>query len=226
MKQIALDIGLEPAATLRNFVAGPNQAAVDQLQSWLGGEPLSKAPVPCYLWGERGTGKTHLLSALTHAVRKSNGRVGQLDAATLQPVSFEPSWSLVVMDDVQHYSAALQHAAFNWFINAQTHHCRILAAGDLPPADLPLREDLRSRLGWGDVFQLHPLGEAQQRAVLRQSAHDRGLALGDEVMDFLLSRFSRDLGSLMGLLDLLDAYAMQTQRAISIPLIKSMLENS
>jgi len=45
------------------------------------------------------------------------------------------------------------------------------------------------------------------------------------VMDFILHRFSRDLGSLMQLLDHLDAYALQTQRAITIPLIKSMLEN-
>jgi DnaA family protein len=44
-------------------------------------------------------------------------------------------------------------------------------------------------------------------------------------MDFMLNRFSRDLGSLTLLLDQLDGYALQTQRAITIPLIKSMLEN-
>ena len=41
----------------------------------------------------------------------------------------------------------------------------------------------------------------------------------------MLTRFSRDLGHLMQLLDRLDGYALQTQRAITIPLIKSMLEN-
>jgi DnaA family protein len=75
------------------------------------------------------------------------------------------------------------------------------------------------------VFQLQLLGEAERRAVLRQEADARGVFLGDEVMDFILHRFSRDLGSLMQLLDHLDAYALQTQRAITIPLIKSMLEN-
>jgi DnaA family protein len=44
-------------------------------------------------------------------------------------------------------------------------------------------------------------------------------------MDFMLRRFSRDLSSLMLLLDQLDAYALRTQRAITIPLIKSMLED-
>ena len=124
---------------------------------------------------------------------------------------------------------AQQATAFNWFVNAISPASGsqrwVLAAGDLPPADLPLRDDLRSRLGWGHVFQLQLLGEAERRAVLRQEAEARGVALGDEVMDYMLRRFSRDLGSLMQLLDHLDRYALQTQRAITIPLIKSMLEN-
>ncbi len=96
---------------------------------------------------------------------------------------------------------------------------------ELPPADLKLREDLRTRLGWGHVFQLQVLSEPERRAVLRQEADARGIFLGDDVMDFMLTRFSRDLGSLMQLLDQLDSYALQTKRAITIPLIKSMLEN-
>ena len=93
-------------------------------------------------------------------------------------------------------------------------------------ADLKLRDDLRSRLGWGHVFGLKPLDEADRRAVLRHAALARGLALTDEVMDFMLHRFSRDLGSLMALLTLLDGYALQTKRAITIPLIKSMMDNA
>jgi DnaA family protein len=73
---------------------------------------------------------------------------------------------------------------------------------------------------------LQLLGESERRAVLRQSADARGVFLGDEVMDFMLTRFSRDLGSLLELLDLIDEYALQTKRAITIPLIKSMMEES
>jgi DnaA family protein len=69
------------------------------------------------------------------------------------------------------------------------------------------------------------LGEAERRAVLRQEADARGVFLGDEVMDYMLSRFSRDLGSLMQLLDQLDAFALRTQRAITIPLLRTMLES-
>ena len=133
------------------------------------------------------------------------------------------------MDDVDAYSAVQQHAAFNWFVHAmapgQGQQRWVLAAGALPPSHLNLREDLRTRLGWGHVFQLKVLDEAQRRAVLRQQAEARGVFLKDEVMDYILNRFSRDLGSLMGLLDQLDQYALREQRGISIPLIKSMLSD-
>ena len=91
---------------------------------------------------------------------------------------------------------------------------------------MPLREDLRTRLGWGHVFQLHALGEAARRSVLRRAADERGVFLSDEVMDYMLTRFARDLASLMQLLQQLDAYALRTQRAVTIPLIKSMLDGA
>jgi DnaA family protein len=146
----------------------------------------------------------------------------------LEPPPFDERWAAVFLDDCQLYTAVQQHAAFNWFVNATSSDGQprsVLAAGLLPPADLKLREDLRTRLGWGHVFQLQALTDAERRAVLRQQADARGVFLGDEVMDFILTRFSRDLASLMQLLDRLDGYSLQTQRPITIPLIKSMLES-
>ena len=155
--------------------------------------------------------------------------MGWLDIDTPPRTPFNEHWDAVLLDDVHLYDTELQHTAFNWFVNAvapANGRARpVLAAGLLPPADLPLREDLRTRLGWGHVFELHVLPETEMRAVLRRAADARGVFLSDEVMNFVLGRFSRDLGSLMQLLDHLDCYALQTQRAITIPLIKSMLQN-
>jgi DnaA family protein len=223
MKQIALDIGLTRGPTLTNFFAGPNEPALRHLQLWAGS--ATRSPVPTYLWGADGSGKTHLLQAVAASLREQGATVGWLDASLHEPPAFDERWAAVLMDDVHLYTAVQQHAAFNWFVNAQTLQRGVLAAGLLPPADLQLREDLRTRLGWGHVFQLIVLTEPERRAVLRQAADARGVFLGDDVMDFMLTRFSRDLGSLMQLLEQLDAYALQTQRAITIPLIKSMLEN-
>ncbi len=186
----------------------------------------TRSPVPTYLWGSTGAGKTHLLKAVLESLREQGALVGWLDASAIEPPTFDDNWAVVLLDDVHLYTAVQQHAAFAWFVLAQALQRGVLAAGALPPADLKLREDLRTRLGWGHVFQLHVLSEPERRAVLRQAADARGVFLGDEVMDFMLTRFSRDLGSLMQLLDQLDGYALQTQRAITIPLLKAMLENT
>lgn len=227
MKQMALDIGLATVPTLARFFAGPNQAALSHLSLW--SNSPTRSPVPTYVWGESGCGKSHLLCAVHEALREQGLKVGCLDANMRNPPLFEEDWTAVLMDDVHLYNLEQQHTAFNWFVNALTPASGmprwVLAAGALPPADLKLRDDLRTRLGWGHVYALQVLSESERRSVLLQEASARGVFLSDEVVGFMLSRFSRDLGSLMQLLDHLDHYALQTQRVITIPLIKLMLES-
>lgn len=227
MKQIALDIGLANAPVFGNFFAGPNTAALSHLQLWAG-SPL-RSPVPTYLWGEPGSGKTHLLKAAVAALQQQGARIGWLDASVTEPPEFNEAWVAVVLDDCHLYTAVQQQAAFNWFVNAVSsadgEPRGVLAAGSVPPADMLLRDDLRSRLGWGHVYELHALSETERRGVLRAQADARGIFLSDEVISFVLSRFSRDLSSLMQLLNQLDGYALQTQRAITVPLLKAMLES-
>ncbi len=223
MKQIALDIGWADPPSFANFSAGFNKDALAHLKLWT--TNATRSPVPTYLWGEAGCGKTHLLTASAQVIAEQGGRVGWMDPSMAQPPDFDEGWAAVMLDDVGDYSAEQQHAAFAWFVNAQTHQRWLLAAGSLPPSDLPLREDLRTRLGWGHVFGLLAPSDTERRAVLRKAADARGLFLGDDVMDFMLNRFSRDLGSLMRLLERLDRYAMANKRALTIPLLKAMIDD-
>lgn len=228
MKQMALDIGLAAGPTLDSFVAGPNEAVLQHLRLWVGQNTraATRSPVPTYLWGPGGSGKTHLLKGVREALREQGAAVGWLDATQAEPGSFSEGWAAVLLEDVHRYSAVQQHAAFNWFVNAQTHQRWVLGAGDAAPAGLQVREDLRTRLGWGHVFGLKVLSEPERRAVLRKAGDARGVFLSDEVMDFMLTRFTRDLGSLMELLELMDGYALQNKRAITIPLIRAMMNES
>jgi DnaA family protein len=231
MQQLVLDIGLPCGPTLDNYFVGTNGAAWQHLRMQVQAGRQTRSPVPTYLWGEEASGKTHLLRAVREAIVSAGADaacVGWLDASVTQPPPFGEDWEVVLMDDVHLYTAAQQQVAFNWFVNAvapaQGLPRWVLAAGQVPPADLKLREDLRTRLGWGPVFQLALLQDEERRCVLAQAAQARGLHLADEVLDFMLKRFSRDLGSLMQLLDHLDGFALQTRRAITIPLIRAMLE--
>jgi len=228
MKQIALDIGVSVGPSLANFHPGHNAAALAHLELWMAGR--TRSPVPTYMWGDNGSGKTHLLRAVANHIRNQGARVGWMDKITVQPPEFNPEWEVLLLDDVQSYSAVQQHMAFNWFVNAATPGAArqpwVLAAGSLPPQDLLLREDLRTRLGWGHVFHLQLLDDAQRREVLLTHAQALGMHLGKDLLDYLLSRFSRDLGHLMDLLQQLDNYALQTQRPLTIPLLRAMLDET
>lgn len=231
MKQIPLDIGLVPRPRLDTWVAGSNAQVLAHVQQ-LVTHPLATV-APTYIWGDEGSGKTHLLLGALQELQEQGLTAGWLDADTIcsgYVREFDPRWSAVFMDDVDLYNDEQQHTAFNWFINAmaplQGEPRWVLAAGSLPVTDLPLREDLRTRLGWGQVYALQPLGDDDVRAALRRAAAERGIVLSDEVLHFMLKRFSRDLGSLNELLGMLDGYSLETRRNITIPLLKQMLHET
>ena len=194
MKQIPLAIGPEPARTFENFLPGANGEALAHLLA------LAPDAPPVYLWGPAGSGKTHLLHALVERAAAHGQQAAWFSAATPAPWTTTGERDWIVIDDA--------HA---------------IAAGSVPPVDLDVREDLRTRLGWGHVFALAPLGEAEVRAALRREADRRGTFLSDEVMDYLLTRFARDLKHLMAQLDRLDEFSLASKRAITVPLLKQML---
>ena len=205
---------------------GANAAAVAHLQTLAVtlDRPESTLTTPTYLWGPHGSGKSHLLRALASQAAAQGQRSGWFDATSATPWPFDDAWALVLIDACEALDASQQHAAFALFIEAGAQGLPIVAAGALPPVDLAVREDLRTRLAWGHVFALEPLSEVDARAALRREADRRGIFLSDDVMTFLLTRFSRDLQHLMALLDRLDEFALSQARAVSVPLLKRMFE--
>lgn len=217
MKQIPLAILPESPRSFESFFVGANGAAVQHLRN------LQDATAPVYLWGPSGSGKSHLMRALAAQRQVGGERVGWFDARSPAPWPVDESWSLVLLDDCQGFDPLQQQAAFAVFVQALDFGVQVVAAGRVPPVDLPVRDDLRTRLGWGHVFALQPLGEDQARAALRREADRRGIFLSDDVMDYLLTRFARDLKHLMQLLDRLDTFALAKHRNITVPLLKAML---
>jgi DnaA family protein len=217
MKQLPLPIVAPATARFDTFVAGANAAVLQHLQQ------LGDAHAPVFLWGPPGSGKTHLLHAIAQACHERGERVGWFDPRVRPPWTMEPGCAMLLLDGCDHYDDAQQRGAFALLVDAQTHGVPWVAAARVPPVDLPLREDLRTRLGWGPVFGLHSLPEEQARAVLRRESDRRGIFLSDDVMDYLLTRFARDLAHLMALLDRLDEFALAEHRSVTVPLLKKML---
>ncbi len=223
MRQLTLPIARAARCSFESFVAGPNAAAVAQLHEQLMAPPMGQAAPPIYLWGLEGSGKSHLLQAFAGSLQRQGAAVAHFDAQTALPWPLDEQRGLIVFDNCELFDADRQQAAFALFVDAVARGARVAAAGRLPPVDLPLRDDLRSRLGWGHVLALQPLAEADVQIVLRKEALRRGLSLSDEVSSYVLSHFARDLKSLMKLLDRADEFALSQQRALTVPLLRQML---
>ena len=194
MKQLALEISPPPQPTLDNFVPGANAELLARLRDLQAGK-FREAVL--YLWGEAGSGKTHLL-------RSCAGRQ--------------------TVDDVQGLAEPAQIDLFNAINAARESGRTILAAGNAPPAQLPLREDLKSRLAWGLVYQVKPLTDDERAQFLRGEAARRGLKLPDDVIAYLLTRMRRDLRSLTAVLDRLDQFSLETKRPITLPMLRDALK--
>lgn len=197
MQQLPLDISPPEAPGFDNFVAGANAEALAAVRALAAGT-LRESIV--YLWGEPASGRSHLLRA---AQRANPG--------------------LTLADDVQALDAKAQQVLFVAINTARERGGAVLAAGDRPPAGLALREDLRTRLAWGLVYELRPLGDDAKRAYLSALAARRGLQLSPEVVAYLLARLPRDFSSLNRVMEALDKHSLARQRALSLPLVREAL---
>jgi DnaA-homolog protein len=201
VRQLPLDISIRAAPDLESFVAGHNAEALARVRALAGG---TLAEAVLFLWGEPGSGRSHLLTAAKRA-----------------------SPRLVVADDVESLEPPAQQALFVAINTAREGRGgAVLAAGNAPPALLALREDLRTRLAWGLVYQLHCLSDTQKAAHLRAEAARRGLRLGDEVVRYLLNRLPRDLSSLNAVLEALDRHSLARQRPATLALLREALAAS
>jgi DnaA family protein len=193
VKQLLLDIKPLSAPSLDNFVVGRNAEALASLKNAANNNTF------IYLWGEKGSGKTHLLSAC-------------------QAIGMR------VADDVHLLDNHAQIALFNTYNQLKETGEILICAGSNAPTQMGLRDDLATRLAWGLVYQLHPLSDDEKAAALKQHAAERGMLLPDEVTDYCLRYLRRDLPTLMAVLDALDEWSLVSKKPVTVPMLKKLLQ--
>jgi DnaA-homolog protein len=220
MRQLLLDLGAEKPQTLDTFVTGQNEELLHLLRAFAQRDNAQPQERFVYLWGESGAGKSHLLRALSAA---ADARYIPANSA-LDAYLFTPGIQLYLLDDCEKLSPDAQIAAFALFNQVRENSGLLVAAGATAPATLVLREDLRTRLGWGLIYQVHGLTDDEKIAALNHAAHARGIALSPGVLPYLITHFRRDMQSLSSMLDALDQYSLETQRPITLPLLRNLLQ--
>ena len=220
MKQLVLEISPPADPSFVNFVTGQNREAVDVLTN--AAQSKSTGAKVIYLWGLPGCGKTHLLRAF--ALACGSASLENPTRLCYVPVLGQQT-THVLVDNVQTLDDTQQVSLFD-AINqrALDPAATVIVTGNVAPRDLTLRPELSSRLGSGLVFALHLLSDAEKMQALSAHAASRGFSLRDEVVSYLLRHARRDIASLIGILDALDRYSLETGREITLPLLKQMAQ--
>jgi len=224
MEQLVFELAVPEPPSFENFVVGPNAEVVAAVERFAAG---AAAETGLLLWGTPGAGKTHLLQAAVRCVRG----LGLPATLLAQPadlasadIGMLAAQAVIAVNAVDRLPADTQGRLFTLYNALKAGGGRLLAASRLPLAALPLREDVRTRLGWGLVYEVVPLADAEKPAALADYARRRGFALSDDVIRYLLAHGRRDMTALCATLAALDRHSLSAKRPITVPLLRSWLQ--
>ena len=235
MRQLILELLPEPPPRLDNFVAGSNGETLTGLAAWLAPDNRESS---LFIWGDVGSGKTHLLHACATLGESESAREADCPNPVYHDAKADPDLeslatggerpndtlpALLAIDNVDDLSDAGQITLFNCFNRQRAAGGRLLTAGSQAPRHLVLREDLRTRLGSGLVYRLLTLSDGEKIDALSTQAGARGLSLPGEALNYLLAHAPRDMRSLTTLLAALDRYSLEHKRPITMPLLRDVL---
>lgn len=198
MKQLLLNIQPPAAPGFDNFIVGQNQEALASVRSVLADAATTRF---VYLWGESGSGKSHLLLAAQ-------------------------AMGAHIADDVHTLDEESQIILFDTYNQIKAEGGVLITAGSHAPTQMGLRADLATRLAWGLVYQLLPLSDDEKAEALRAHARDRGMKLPDEVIAYCLRYLRRDLPTLMAVIEALDEWSLTTKKAVTVQSLKKMLQDT
>ena len=220
--QYPLAFSADEPPSFDNFVPGRNREAVRAIREAAAG----RGDRYLYLAGPAGTGKTHLLIAAARAADGFYLDPGEPGVAPGVTESLEAA-RLVCLDGVGAAAARpdWEEALYRLFNALESAGSPLIVADRSPPGRLGLvLPDLVSRLASGPVLGLAAPGETELGRVLVMRARARGFELPPQVAAYLVTRERRDVPHLLALLDRLDRHSLAAQRPVTIPFVRSLIE--
>jgi DnaA family protein len=223
-EQLVFELSAPEPPSFANFLPGRNAEAIAAVQLHAAGGGTETCVA---LWGGAGVGKSHLLRAATRTAEARGAPavyVAEPGALLAQGPDALAARKLVAIDGVDLAGSDAQARMFRLYNDLKENGGHLIVACRLPPASLPLRDDLRTRLGWGLVFEVAPLVDAEKPAALAAYAQQRGFRLTDDVIGYLLAHGRRDMPALLSTLAALDRHSLAAKRPITVPLLRDWLQ--
>ena len=234
---------LNPRYTFDAFVIGSgNQFAHAACQAVA--ERPSKAYNPLFLYGGTGMGKTHLMQAIGHEIKRrtpqsaicyvssekfTNEMINSLRYDKM--ISFRDKFRTVdvlLVDDIQFLAQKerTQEEFFHTFNALHESMKQIVIASDRPPKELAEFEDrLRSRFEWGLIADIQPPDLETKVAILQKKAEQERVTLPTDVALFIATNIRSNVRELEGALIRLVAHSSLIGAEITLPYTQQVLKN-
>lgn len=228
LHQLPLRLRLQDDALFQNFFVGPNQQLLQILMQFATHQ-FAETFIYCY--GNRGAGCSHLLQACCHAANQLGHSIFYFSLRdhenyTPQVLDELENVSLICIDDVDVVmrNVIWEESLFHCYNRVREKNRRLLLSAHCPPKQLLCKlPDLQTRLSGGLALEVIDLNDEEKMHALQMRADNRGFALSDEVAQFLLRHYSRNMHDLLSILDTLDHASLIAKRKLTIPFVKKVI---
>lgn len=227
-EQLPLQFEFQSNQNFSAFYPGSNEEVITHLQQLF----INKEQ-QMFLWGESGTGKSHLLQAVCQEANKLNKTsfYFSLDSKALPVPSLLDGLEnidLVCFDNIEQIigQAAWELAFFNFFNLHRDNGNQLILSAPCPPKYLAIQlPDLKTRMSWGLTLKLKPLTDERLLNALIYKADVLGFEIPVNVGKFLIRHYASDLPSIWDLLNKIEQATLAEQRKLTIPFLKKIMAN-
>ena len=239
----AVDHQLNPRYTFESFVVGASNQFAHAAAQAVAEQP-SRAYNPLFLYGGVGMGKTHLMQAVGHLIKRRNPqmRLTYLSAEKFtnevinslrfdRMISFRDRFrgvDVLLVDDIQFIAGKerTQEEFFHTFNALYEQQKQIVVSSDCPPKEISaIEERLRSRFEWGLIADIQPPDLETKIAILQKKAETEHVQIPEDVAEFIARSIKSNVRELEGALTRLLAYASLTGTAITLSTAQQVLKN-
>jgi chromosomal replication initiator protein len=234
---------LNPRYTFDSFIVGASNQFAHAAAQAVAEQP-SKSYNPLYLYGGVGLGKTHLMQAIGHAVKKRNSLMRLMYVSAekftnevIASVRFDRmpnfrdrfrSVDVLMVDDIQFIATRerTQEEFFHTFNALYDQQKQIIISSDCPPKEIStIEERLRSRFEWGLIADIQPPDLETKIAILQKKAESERMPVPDDVAEFIARSIKSNIRELEGALIRLLAYSSLTGAELTLATAQQVLRS-
>jgi chromosomal replication initiator protein len=234
---------LNPRYTFDSFIVGASNQFAHAAAVAVAEQP-SKSYNPLFLYGGVGLGKTHLMQAIGHSLKRRNPamRLTYISAEkftneVISSIRFERmaafrdrfrNMDVLMVDDIQFIATRerTQEEFFHTFNALYDQQKQIVISSDCPPKEISsIEERLRSRFEWGLIADIQPPDLETKIAILQKKAESERMQVPDDVAEYIARAIKSNIRELEGALIRLMAYASLTGADLNLSTAQQVLKN-